>query len=56
MTKEELHILEEVINEEILSILRSGYSLDDDSVVALRSILNKLGLKEIYNFESYREV
>lgn len=56
MTKEELEILEEVINEEIHSCLRSGYGLYDVYVVALRSVLKKLGLKETYNYESYREV
>lgn len=55
MTKEELDILEEVINEEIRSCLRSGFGLDNESVVALRSILKKLGLKETYDYESYRE-
>lgn len=55
MTKEELDILEEVINEELKSILRSGYGLDDKSVVALRSVLKKLDLKETYDYESYRE-
>lgn len=48
---EELECLQEVINEEILSYLDSGYNIQDEYIVLLRNILKKLNLKEIYNFE-----
>lgn len=51
LNKEELGILQEVINEEILSHLESGYELNSDYVIRLRNILKKLNLKEIYDFE-----
>ena len=53
MTKEELDVLEGVLNEEILSILQSGYGLKDSSVVIMRGLLKKLGLKEYYRFDEY---
>lgn len=53
--KEELDQLEGVINEEILSILESGYGTKNSSVVILRGILRKLNLKEYYNFDKYGE-
>lgn len=56
----ELNYLEEILNEEILSYLRSGYGLDNEYVVTLRGMLEKLGLKELYTFarwsEDYEEV
>ena len=39
MSKEELTYLEEMINEEILEYLRSGYSIDDEYIITLRNIL-----------------
>lgn len=51
MNKEDLDILEEIINEEILSYLDSGYKLTDEYTINLRNLLKKLGLKEIYNFD-----
>ena len=51
LAKEDLEILEEIINEEIESYLQSGYSLKDQYVIDLRNILKKLGLREIYNFD-----
>ena len=53
--KKELGYLEEMINEEIKGYLDSGYSLEDDYVVTLRGMLEKLGLKEIYRFEKWRD-
>ena len=50
MDKEDLEILEEVLNEEIASYLQSGYSKNDEYVIKLRNILKKLNLKEIYYF------
>lgn len=53
MDKEDLEILQEILNEEILSYLDSGYSSKCEYVVRLRNILKKLNLKEIYNFDKY---
>lgn len=55
MSKEELLYLEEMINEEILEYLQSGYSIDDEYIITLRNMLKKLGLKEIYNFDKYNK-
>lgn len=54
MNNEELLILQEILNEEILNYLLSDYKLDDEYVVKLRSILKKLNLKEIYDFDKKR--
>ena len=51
MSKEDLSLLEELINEEIVSYLDSGYSLTDEYVINLRNLLKKLNLKEVYNFD-----
>lgn len=48
---EELECLQEVMNEEILSYLDSGYNIQDEYIILLRNILKKLNLKEIYDFE-----
>ena len=55
MSKEELEILQEIINEEILSYLQSGYELTSSYINILRGILKKLNLKETYNFEKWRK-
>lgn len=55
MSKEELEILQEIINEEILSYLQSGYELTSSYINVLRGILKKLNLKETYNFEKWRK-
>lgn len=55
MTNDELKYLEEMINEEILKYLYSWYSKDDEYIVALRNILKKLDLKELYNFNDYNK-
>ena len=47
----ELECLQEIINEEILSYLDSGYNIKDEYVILCRSILKKLNLKEIYDFD-----
>ena len=54
MNKEELDILEELLNEEILSYINSGYSINDTYIITLRNIIKKLELKEIYNFDNYK--
>lgn len=51
LSKDDLDILQELINEEIFSYLDSGYKLTDEYVINLRNVLNKLNLKEIYNFD-----
>ena len=51
MSEEELSLLEEILNEELLSYADSGFKITDDCVIQIRSILKKLNLKEIYNFE-----
>ena len=48
---EELECLQEIINEEILSYLDSGYNIKDEYVILCRSILKKLNLKEINDFD-----
>ena len=55
LDKDDLDILQEVLNEEILNYLQSGYKLDDEYVVTLRKMLKKLNLKEVYNFEKYNK-
>ena len=50
LTKEDLTILEEIINDEIYSQIDSGYK-DTDYVKTLRELLKKFDLKEIYNFD-----
>ena len=47
----DLSILEELLNEEILNFLNSGYGLNDECVIDLRTLIRKLGVKEVYNFE-----
>lgn len=53
LTKEDLGILEELINEEIINYLDSGYSTRDEYVINLRNLLQKLNLKENYKFDNY---
>ena len=48
--KEDLTILEEIINEEIHNQIDSGYK-ESDYVKTLRELLKKFDLKEIYNFD-----
>ncbi len=48
---EELECLQEIINEEILSYLESGYNIKDEYIILCRSILKKLNLKEIYDLK-----
>lgn len=51
MSEEELSLLEEILNEELLSYADSGFKITDECVINVRSILKKLNLKEVYNFE-----
>ena len=50
LTKEDLMILEEIINEEIHNQIDSCYK-ESDYVKTLRELLKKFDLKEIYNFD-----
>ena len=54
MNKEDLMILEELINEEILNYLKSGYSVNNNYVIKLRNLLKKLNLTEIYDFDKFK--
>ncbi len=49
--REELEILEELLNEEILNCLRSGHSLKNEYVINCRNMLKKLNLREIYDYD-----
>lgn len=51
LNKNDLDILQEVLNEEILSYLDSGYKLDDEYTINLRNLLKKLNLEEVYDFD-----
>lgn len=51
LDKNELECLQEILNEEILSYLQSGYKITSEYVILCRKILKDLNLKEIYNFE-----
>lgn len=51
LNNEELLLLEEILNEEIKSYLYSGYETTSEYIVSIRSIIKKLGLKEIYKFD-----
>lgn len=51
--REELSILEELINEEIYECLRSGQKLDSEYVIRLRDMLFRLNLKEIYDYSRW---
>lgn len=42
---EELECLQEIINEEILSYLESGYNIKDEYIILCRSILKKIKFK-----------
>lgn len=53
--EKELMYLEGVINEEIVSCLRSGEDVDGEYIVTLRGVLKKLGLKEYYRFDEWRD-
>ena len=55
MTKEELEILEGLLNEEILSCLQSGYDINSKYVITMRGMLKRHGLKEYYKFNDYGE-
>lgn len=51
MSDYEKSILQEVLNEEILSYLSSGYKVTDNYIVTLRGLIKKFDLKEVYNFD-----
>lgn len=46
MTNKELDILEEILNEEIISYLDSGYEFTNEYIIILLNLLEKFGFKE----------
>lgn len=54
MNENEMLILEELLNDEIINYLDSGYKLTDEYIVALQSIIKKLGLKGTQQYKYYR--
>lgn len=53
LNKDELETLQDLLNEEIISYLKDGYSKTDEYVVYLLSIIKKLNLKLVYNLDKY---
>ena len=45
--------LQELVNDELKNYLDDGYFLNDDYVIALRNIIEKLGLRETYPFDKW---
>jgi hypothetical protein len=54
LDKNDLSILEELINEEIHDYFNSGYNIDDEYIVRLRNILQKLNLEEYYDYDNWK--
>ena len=54
LNKDDLSILEEIINEEIQSYFDSGYDIGCDYIVKLRNILKKLKLEEYYDYDKWK--
>jgi len=54
MDKEELSIIEELLNNEIEEMLNSGYGLQNEYVVKLREMLKKFNLREYYNYDTWK--
>jgi len=54
LDKNDLSILEEIINEEIQSYFNSGFNIDCDYIVKLRNILKKLKLEEYYDYDNWK--
>lgn len=54
-SEEEKYILEDILNEEILEYLNSGYNVQDDYVKTLREMIKKMGLEERYNYKYNKE-
>lgn len=50
-TKEELNILEQLLNEDVEELLNSGYNLNNEYVVLIRNIISKLGLRETWDYD-----
>ena len=49
--KDELDIIESLLNTEIKEYLLSGYGRNNEYVINMRNILKKLELKEYYDFD-----
>lgn len=54
MNKEDLEMLEELINDEIESYFKSGYNIESDYIKKLRNLLRKLNLKEYYDYDKWK--
>ena len=54
LDKNDLSMLEELINEEIQSYFNSGYNIESDYIVRLRNILKKLNLEEYYDYDNWK--
>lgn len=54
LTKNDLSILEEIINEEIQSYFDSGFNVNCDYIVELRNLLKKLKLREYYDYDNWK--
>ena len=56
LNEDEYEILEELLNDEIINYLDSGYKLTDEYIIALQSIITKLGLRETqkYKYKRYK--
>jgi hypothetical protein len=54
LSKYHIYILEDLLNEEILSYLESGYSLEDEYIIGIKEIMKILNIKEKYNFDKFR--
>lgn len=50
-TKEELDILEDVLNEAIEEYLYSGYKITDEYIINVRGLLRKLNLREYWDYD-----
>ena len=51
LTRDDLDMLEEIINNELESYLDSGYLLTSEYTIKLRNLLKRLDLKEIWNYD-----
>jgi len=55
LTIKDMGIIEELINQEMISHLDSGYSINDEYFIDLRNLLKKLNLKEKCNFDLWND-
>ena len=55
MTEIEKDILEDLLNEDLLEHIHSGYSVEDEYSITIRNLMRKFDIKERYNFDRYRD-